>query len=78
MSPLVLFVFDTPAEELRFFRAAMAPDSDARSVPFALSNLERIRRTGFLGASWLLPEEGGQDRREYLRDLESDFTDTER
>ncbi len=76
MSPLVLFVFDTPAEELRFFRAAMAPDSEEASVPFALSNLERIRRTGFLGASWLLPEEGGQDRREYIRDLESDLTDT--
>ena len=64
--PLVLFVFDTPADELRFFDVATRLDNDELRdipVPFALSNLEELKATGFIGYSWLVPEEGGENYR---------------
>ena len=64
--PLVLFVFDTREEELRFFEVAKALDSDIHrdiGVPFALSHLGQIKATGFLGRTWLMPVEGHADDR---------------
>ena len=72
--PLALFVFDTRKEELGFFQVAKGLDSDVhrpKRVPFALSHLAQIEATGFLGPTWVVPEEGREDDRAYLRQLNS-------
>lgn len=74
--PLALFVFDTREEELRFFEVAKALDSDIHrdvGVPFALSNLEQIKATGFLGRTWLMLAEGHEDNRLYLDQFIADM-----
>lgn len=76
--PLVLAVFDNGAAERRFWETAKALDSDTDRpvrVPFAISHLGQLRETGVLGPSWLVPEEGGQDRRMHLRHLTPKLTD---
>ena len=50
--PLVLFVFETEADEDAFLDAADEVDH----APFASSNLETIARRGILADTWLLPE----------------------
>ena len=50
--PLVLFVFETEADEEAFLDAAANVDH----APFASSNLEPIARQGILADTWLLPE----------------------
>ena len=50
--PLVLFVFETEADEDAFLDAAHEVDH----APFASSNLETIVRRGILAYTWLLPE----------------------
>ena len=49
--PLVLFVFETEADEDAFQDAAANVDH----APFASSNLETIARRGILADTWLLP-----------------------
>ena len=49
--PLVLFVFETEADEDAFLDAAASVDH----APFASSNLETIARRGILADTWLLP-----------------------
>ena len=49
--PLVLFVFETEADEDAFQDAAASVDH----APFASSNLETIARRGILADTWLLP-----------------------
>ena len=74
--PLALFVLDTPDDEGRFFQVAKRLDSDVLRdipVPFVLSNLAQIRVTGFLGSSWLLPEEDGEANRLPLTRIEPDL-----
>ena len=73
--PLALFVFDTPADEQRFFDVAKRLESDEHRdvlAPFALSNLTQIKSTGFLGHSWLVPEEGGETDRLRLIQVNAD------
>ena len=50
--PLVLFVFETEADEDAFLDAAACVDH----APFASSNLDTIARWGILVDTWLLPE----------------------
>ena len=74
--PLALFVFDTPEDERRFFQVAKRLDSDVPRdipVPFAFSNLSQIKATGFLGSSWLLPEEDGETNRLPLIRIKADL-----
>lgn len=71
-TPLILFVFDTPTAEQRFCQTAQRLDSDVYRdirVPFATSSLQKLSQTGLLGPSWHLPEQGGQDERVYLHQL---------
>ncbi len=49
--PLVLFVFETEADEDAFLDAAANVDH----APFASSNLETIARRGILADTWLMP-----------------------
>ena len=49
--PLVLFVFETEADEDAFMDAAACVDH----APFASSNLETIAQRGILADTWLLP-----------------------
>ncbi len=75
--PLVLFVFDTREEELRFFKIAKGLESDVHRdvlVPFALSHLDQIQATGFLGPSWLVPVRGYEDDRAYLDQFIADVS----
>ena len=74
--PMALYVFDTPADELRFFRVAKERESDEPHegrVPFALSNLAQIKARGLLGPSWLAPKEGGETERLRLSQLNADL-----
>ena len=74
--PLALFVFDTDAQERVFFRVATQMERESESpigTPFALSNLDQIQATDFLGASWLVPVTGGENRRMHLRRLRADI-----
>ncbi len=50
--PLVLFVFETEADEDAFLDAAACVDH----APFASSNLETIARRGILADTWILPD----------------------
>ena len=59
MLPRVLFLFETPAEEETFLRAA----SRLERVPLFSSNLETLAHTGVLGDAWRLPPPNPVDRR---------------
>ena len=75
--PLILFVFDTREEEMRFFEVAKALDSDIYpdiGVPFALSHLGQIKAAGFLGRTWLMPVGGYEDHRLCLHQLKADVS----
>ena len=56
--PLVLFVFETPADEDTFLRFA----SQVKSAPLFSSNVETITEKGVLGHSWRMPSPDSQDR----------------
>ena len=61
--PLVLFVFETEADEDAFLDAAACVDH----APFASSNLETIARWGILADTWLLPAPEPWERLELRR-----------
>ena len=61
--PLVLFVFETEADEDAFMDAAACVDH----APFASSNLETIARWGILADTWLLPAPEPWERLELRR-----------
>ncbi len=56
--PLVLFVFETPADEDTFLRFA----SLVKSAPLFSSNVETITERGVLGHSWRKPSPDSKDR----------------
>ena len=56
--PLVLFVFETPADEDTFLRFA----SRVKSAPLFSSNVETITERGVLGHSWRISSPDAQDR----------------
>ena len=56
--PLVLFVFETPADEDTFLRFA----SRVESAPLFSSNVETITERGVLGHSWRMPRSDSPDR----------------
>ena len=56
--PLVLFVFETPADEDTFLRFAFR----VKSAPLFSSNVETITERGVLGHSWRMPPHDSLDR----------------
>ena len=61
-APVVLFVFDTPDDEKTFHDTVCDEEDDDQDVrvPFATACVERLGRTGVLGHTWQLPEDGDE------------------
>ena len=72
MLPTVLFVFESPAVEDAFLRAA----ARVEEVPFLTSNAETLAATGVLGCSWRsplprTPDRGDSDALDRVQSLRS-------